>query len=166
MPHHLRRTCRHGHITHTLHREQGREVAPEEARRRFEVPLQQSHRHHQEKGSGRLTVNSSGHHRSPADNPTFVLDLLEDGSSHGSTGANSDAYEAPKMACFVATPPRNKNGRGDDEPPIQEEYQRQRQGRILARENALRQQQEELHVLVRKLDRVYDGIEQKSLEAE
>lgn len=63
---------------------------------------------------------------------TSVLDLLEDDSRHGSTEVNSDAEEAPKRACFVATPPPNKNYRGDKEAPNQEEYQRQRHTHILA----------------------------------
>jgi hypothetical protein len=37
--------------------------------------------------------------------PTSVLDLLQDDSRHGSIGANSDADEVSKRACFIATPP-------------------------------------------------------------
>jgi predicted dithiol-disulfide oxidoreductase (DUF899 family) len=56
---------------------------------------------------------------------------------------------------------------GDNESPIQEEeYHRQCQAHILAREATLRQQQEDLDALVRKLDRVYGYIEQKYLKAE
>lgn len=54
---------------------------------------------------------------------------------------------------------------GDDEPPNQEEdYQRQRQACILACENSLWQQQEELDTHVCKLDRFYNNIEWKCLE--
>jgi hypothetical protein len=52
--------------------------------------------------------------------PTFVPNLLEDDLSHDLTRSNSDAEEAPKRACFVATPPPNENGRGDKEAPNQE----------------------------------------------
>jgi hypothetical protein len=69
--------------------------------------------------------------------PTSVLDLLEDDSSHGSTGANSDAEEAPKRACFMVTPPLNDNGGWDKEDPNQEEYQRQHQACILVCEASL-----------------------------
>jgi hypothetical protein len=70
--------------------------------------------------------------------PTSVLDLLEDDSSHGSTGANFDVEEAPKRACFMATPPPNDNGGGDKEAPNQEEeYQRQHQACILVCEASL-----------------------------
>jgi hypothetical protein len=68
---------------------------------------------------------------------TYVLYLLEDDSSRGLTGANSDAEEVLKSACFVAPPPLNENGRGDKEALNQEEYQRQ--AHILAREASLRQ---------------------------
>lgn len=38
--------------------------------------------------------------------PTSVLDVLEDDSSHGSTsGPDDDAAEAIGRTCFVATPP-------------------------------------------------------------
>lgn len=68
--------------------------------------------------------------------PTSVLDLLEDDSSHGSTEANSDADEALERACFMATPSRNDNGRGDKvSPNPEEEYKRQ--ACILAREASL-----------------------------
>lgn len=64
---------------------------------------------------------------------TFVLDLLEDDLSHGSTGVNSYAEEAPKRTYFMAMPPPNENYRGDKEARNQEEkYQRERQARILA----------------------------------
>jgi hypothetical protein len=53
--------------------------------------------------------------------PTSVLDLVKDVSSHGLTGANFNAEEAPERACFVATPPPNDNGGGDKEVPNQEE---------------------------------------------
>jgi hypothetical protein len=53
---------------------------------------------------------------------TFVLDLLEDDSSHNSTEANSDIEEASERAYFVAPPSPNDNGRGDKEAPNQEEY--------------------------------------------
>lgn len=44
--------------------------------------------------------------------------MLEDDSSHGSTGPNSDVDKALKRAYFVATPPRNDDGReGDNESP-------------------------------------------------
>lgn len=72
--------------------------------------------------------------------PTSVLDLLNDDSRHSSIGVNSDAKEAPKRVCFVATPPPNKNNRGDKESPNQEEYQRQHHTCILTREALLRQQ--------------------------
>ena len=56
--------------------------------------------------------------------------------------------------------------RGNSGSPIQEEeYQRQHQARILAREATLRQQQEELDTLIERFDQVYDNIEQKCLEA-
>jgi hypothetical protein len=98
--------------------------------------------------------------------PTSILDLFEDDLSHGSTGANSDADEAPERACFMATPPRNDNGRGTTSPPTRRKNINANQARILAPETALRQQQGELDVHVRKLDRVYSDIEQKCLEAE
>jgi hypothetical protein len=57
--------------------------------------------------------------------PTSILGLLEDDSSHGSTRVNSDAEEALERACFVAMAPLYKNGRRDKEAPNQEEeYQR------------------------------------------
>jgi hypothetical protein len=44
--------------------------------------------------------------------PTYVLDLLEDDSSHNSTKEpDSDAAKAVGRACFVATPPEKENGR-------------------------------------------------------
>lgn len=93
--------------------------------------------------------------------------MLEDNSSHGSTRANSNADEAPERACFVATPPQNKNDGGDKEALNQEEeYQRQRQARILTREAALCCQQEELDALMQKIDRAYEDIERRCLEAE
>lgn len=39
---------------------------------------------------------------------TFVLNLLEDDSSHGSTGVNSDAEEVPKRAYFMSMPHQRK----------------------------------------------------------
>jgi hypothetical protein len=57
--------------------------------------------------------------------PISVLDLLDDDSSHGSTGANSDADEVLERACFMATPPQNDNGGGYKvSPNLEEEYQR------------------------------------------
>jgi hypothetical protein len=65
--------------------------------------------------------------------------------------------------CTVWTPSRTAL---DKEAPNQEEYKRQRQARILAREVALRQQQEELYGLMQKIDYTYEGVERRHLEAE
>lgn len=98
--------------------------------------------------------------------PTSVLDLLEDDSSHNSIGANFDTEEASERAYFVATPPPNDNGRGDKEAPnLEEEYLHQRQARLLAHKASLRQQQEELNTLIQKLDRIYNDVERRSLKA-
>lgn len=60
---------------------------------------------------------------------------------------------------------KERQWQGDNKSPNQgEEYQRQRQARILAREATLQLQQEELDVLIRNLDRVYNDIEQKCIE--
>jgi hypothetical protein len=57
--------------------------------------------------------------------------------------------------------------RGNSGSPVQEEeYQRQHQARILAREATLWQQQEELDALIERLDQVYGNIEQRRLKAE
>jgi hypothetical protein len=53
--------------------------------------------------------------------PTSVLNLIEEDSSHSSTESNFDANEVAERACFVATRPRNNNGGGDEESPNQEE---------------------------------------------
>lgn len=57
--------------------------------------------------------------------PTPVLDLLEDDSSHGLTGAISDVEEATERDCFLAMPPPNDNDKGNKEAPNQEEHLRQ-----------------------------------------
>jgi hypothetical protein len=53
--------------------------------------------------------------------PTYVLDLIEEDSSHGSTESDSDADDVAERVCFVATLPQNGNGGGDEESPNQEE---------------------------------------------
>jgi hypothetical protein len=91
--------------------------------------------------------------------------LLEDNSSRGSTEANSNTNEVPVRACFVATPPRNNNCRGDKEAPNQEEYQHQCQARILACEATLRQQEEELDAHMQKINHAYGDVERRCIEA-
>ena len=81
--------------------------------------------------------------------PTNILDLLEDHSSHGSTGLSFDADEAVERACFMATPPWNDNGGGDEESPNREE-----------------ECQHQACILIRKLDQIYGNIERKRLEVE
>jgi hypothetical protein len=49
---------------------------------------------------------------------TSVIDLLEDDSSHGLAGANSNAKETSKRACFVATPHQTTTVEGTRSPPI------------------------------------------------
>ena len=44
--------------------------------------------------------------------PTYVLDLIEEDSSHGSTESDSDADDVAERVCFVATLPQNGNGGG------------------------------------------------------
>lgn len=82
--------------------------------------------------------------------PTSVLDLLKDGSSHGSTKEpDTDAAEVARRACFVATPPQGENDGGAKNSPNQEEEdQCQCQAWMLTHEEALRQQQEELNAQV------------------
>jgi hypothetical protein len=53
--------------------------------------------------------------------PTSVLNLLEDDSSHTWTEPNSNSDEVTRRACFMAMPPRNDNGGEDKESPNQEE---------------------------------------------
>jgi hypothetical protein len=96
--------------------------------------------------------------------PASILDLLKDDSSNASMEPSLDSDEAQERACFVATPQRGDNGGGDLEGPNQEE-ENQCQACILTCEAALRQQEEELDALVERLDRVYDNIEQRRLEA-
>jgi hypothetical protein len=71
--------------------------------------------------------------------PAFVLDLLEDDSSCGSTEFNSDSDEGMGRACFVARPLQNDNGQGRNKEAPNEEEEYQRQGHILACEASLRQ---------------------------
>jgi hypothetical protein len=59
--------------------------------------------------------------------PTFVLNLIKEHSSHSSIEPDSDADEMAERACFVATPPHNDNGGGDEDSLNQEKkYQCQR----------------------------------------
>lgn len=53
--------------------------------------------------------------------PTSILGLLEDDSSHNMNGANFGANEVLERVCFVAMSPLNENGRGGKEAPNQEE---------------------------------------------
>jgi hypothetical protein len=97
--------------------------APPEARQRSDAKVachrleelpQQAHQCHQEEATGALPstlVVVISHH------PVSVLDLLEDHSSHDSIETNSGADEAPKRACFVATPSQNDDDRGVMNPP-------------------------------------------------
>lgn len=56
--------------------------------------------------------------------------------------------------------------RSKESPNQEVEYQHQRQARVLAYEATLRQQEEELDALVQKLNRVYNDIKRRCLEAE
>jgi hypothetical protein len=81
--------------------------------------------------------------------PTYILDLIKEDSSHGLTKPDFDVNEVAERACFMATPPWNDNGGGDEESPNREE-----------------ECQHQACILIRKLDQIYGNIERKRLEVE
>lgn len=110
------------HATHTLQQKQGGEATLEKACHRSKAAPQQTHQAKSGGSPSSAVVAVIGHQ------PTSVLDLLEDDSSHGLTRAISDAEEATERDCFVAMSLPNDNGGGNKEAPNQEEeHQRQRQ---------------------------------------
>jgi hypothetical protein len=95
LPRRPQHSYHHGHTTHTLHQEQGKEAT---LKSRVAALKRHLNRHTdaiKQRVAGALPstlVVVIGHQ------PTSVLDLLKDVSSHDSTGANSEADHAPERA--------------------------------------------------------------------
>jgi hypothetical protein len=49
--------------------------------------------------------------------PTSILNLIEEYSSHDSIEPDSDTDEVAERVCFMATPPQKDNGGGDEDSP-------------------------------------------------